>query len=57
VLLVAGSAGVEFEDEAKPRQLAVGDYLFIAPGRRHRVAWTDLRQPTVWLAVHAGETA
>ena len=57
VLLVSGSAAVQFEDEAEPRRLGAGDYLFIAAGRRHRVAWTDAGQPTVWLAVHFGQTA
>jgi len=55
VLVIAGSAAVQFEDEAEPRRLGVGDYLFIAAGRRHRVAWTDASQPTVWLAMHVGE--
>ena len=52
VLLVAGSAGLLFEDEAEPRILRPGDYLVIPPHRRHRVAWTDAEHPTVWLAVH-----
>ncbi|HEX4505039.1 MAG TPA: cupin domain-containing protein [Alphaproteobacteria bacterium] len=55
VLVVAGSAGVQFENEGEPRRLGAGDYLFIAAGRRHRVAWTDPSQPTVWLALHLGE--
>lgn len=55
ILLVAGSAAVQFEDEAELRSLTVGDYLHIASGRRHRVTWTDPDQPTVWLAVHIGE--
>jgi len=55
VLVIAGSAAVQFEDEAELRALGPGDYLFIAPNRRHRVAWTDMGQPTVWLAVHIGE--
>jgi cupin 2 domain-containing protein len=55
VLVVSGRAGVQFEDESEPRSLAAGDYLHIAPNRRHRVAWTDPAQPTVWLAVHVGE--
>lgn len=55
VLVVAGSAAVQFEDEAEPRRLGVGGYLYIAPNRRHRVTWTDPDLPTVWLAVHAGE--
>jgi cupin 2 domain-containing protein len=55
VLVVSGSARVQFEDEPEPRQLGVGDYLYIEPNRRHRVTWTDPDLPTVWLAVHAGE--
>ena len=34
-------------DELKP-----GDYVHIPAHARHRVAWTDAAQPTVWLAVH-----
>jgi cupin 2 domain-containing protein len=52
VLLVAGSAGLLFEGEAAPRVLRPGDYLLIPAHRRHRVAWTDAEQATVWLAVH-----
>lgn len=55
VLLLSGSAAVEFEGEAAPRELVPGSYLHIAPGRRHRVAWTSPYGPTVWLAVHAGD--
>ena len=54
VLLVSGSAGLLFEGEAEPRTLRPGDYLLIPAHRRHRVAWTDAEQPTVWLAVHFG---
>ena len=54
VLVVSGSAGVQFEDEPEPRRLGIGDYLYIAPNRRHRVTWTDPDLPTVWLAVHVG---
>ena len=31
-----------------------GDCMHIAAHRRHRVAWTDPTQATVWLAVHYG---
>ena len=55
VLVTAGSAAVQFEDEAEARPLARGDYLYIAPHRRHRVTGTDPDLPTVWLAVHVGE--
>lgn len=51
VLLLAGAAQLRFEDEAEPRRLAPGDWLDIAPHRRHRVDWTDPVMPTVWLAI------
>ena len=52
VLLVAGSAGIRFEDEATPRTLKAGDHLHIPAHARHRVEWTDAAGPTIWLAVH-----
>jgi cupin 2 domain-containing protein len=51
VLLLAGAASLHFEDEAKPHLLVPGDWLDIAPHRRHRVDWTDPAKVTVWLAV------
>jgi cupin 2 domain-containing protein len=52
VLLLAGSAGLLFADSAEPVRLGSGDHLLIPAGCRHRVAWTDPHQKTVWLAVH-----
>jgi cupin 2 domain-containing protein len=52
VIVLAGSAGLQFEGEAEPHRLGPGDYVQIPPHTRHRVAWTDAREPTVWLAVH-----
>lgn len=51
VLLLAGAARLRFADEPEPRTLAPGDWLDIAPHRRHWVEWTDPESPTVWLAV------
>jgi cupin 2 domain-containing protein len=51
VLLLAGAARLRFADEAEPRLLGPGDWLDIAPHRRHRVDWTDPATPTLWLAV------
>jgi cupin 2 domain-containing protein len=51
VLVLRGSARLLFEDEAQPRDLAVGDSLLIAPHRRHRVLATDPDPGTVWLAL------
>jgi len=52
VLLLKGSAGLLFEGETAPRALRPGDHLHIPAHARHRVAWTDLSEPTIWLAVH-----
>jgi len=50
VLLLEGEATLAFEDEAAPRALKAGDYVDIAPHRRHRVEATAAH--TIWLAVH-----
>jgi cupin 2 domain-containing protein len=51
VLLLAGRARLRFADEIEDRVLGPGDYVHIAPHRRHRVEWTDPAMPTVWLAI------
>ena len=52
VLLLAGSAGLVFEGETEPLLLEPGSYVHIDAHVRHRVAWTDLSVPTVWVAIH-----
>ncbi len=52
VVLLTGTAKLRFEDEPGERTLTPGDFLVIAPHRRHRVEWTDPGQTTVWLAIH-----
>jgi cupin 2 domain-containing protein len=52
VAVLAGEARLRFEDEPAPRILRRGEFVEIAPRRRHRVEWTDPGAPTVWLAVH-----
>ena len=52
VLLLQGEAQLRFEDEPAPRVLKPGDFVEIAPRRRHRVEFTHPHLPTVWLAVH-----
>ena len=54
VLLLTGSAGLLIAGEPQPRRLEPGDWILIPAGTRHRVEWTDLDQPTVWLALHYG---
>ena len=50
VVLLSGAARLAFSD-GEMMALGPGDWTDIAPHRRHRVAWTDPAQPTVWLAV------
>lgn len=57
VLLLSGSARLQFADEPVVRDLAVGDSLLITPGRRHRVVATDPAPGTVWLALFWGPGA
>ena len=54
VALLSGSAVLRFEDEVEPRLLRPGDWMTIAPHRRHRVEATAAQTPSVWLAVHVG---
>ncbi|MGD8579002.1 MAG: cupin domain-containing protein [Lysobacterales bacterium] len=51
VLLLQGAARLEFK-EGYEVELEPGDWLGIPAHRKHRVAWTDPDQPTIWLAVH-----
>lgn len=52
VIVLEGSAAIEFEDSDEPVRLERGSYLSIPAHTRHRVAWTDPARRTVWLAVH-----
>jgi len=51
VLLLQGEAKLRLADEAAARHLKAGDFLDIAPHRRHRVDWTPADQTTIWLTV------
>jgi len=56
VVVLRGRASLRFEDEPAVRVLGPGDFVEIAPRRRHRVEWTSPDEPTVWLAVfYAGD--
>jgi cupin 2 domain-containing protein len=51
VLLLTGSATLEFEGDSDLKELSPGDWLLIPAGCRHRVAATDPTANTHWLAV------
>ena len=52
VAVLSGAARLRLEDPAEIVELRPGDHCWIAARRRHRVEWTDEKEPTVWLAVH-----
>lgn len=51
VVVLRGEAELEFERETQRQRLQSGDFILIPAHRKHRVAWTSLNEPTVWLAV------
>ncbi|MCQ8103817.1 cupin domain-containing protein [Methylomonas sp. SURF-2] len=55
VILLQGQARIGFAD-AESVELNPGDYLLLPAHCRHRVEWTATDQPSIWLAVHVGET-
>jgi cupin 2 domain-containing protein len=54
VVVLRGSAQLQFADEERVRDLCVGDSLLITPHRRHRVVATDPDPGTLWLALFWG---
>jgi cupin 2 domain-containing protein len=56
VLLLRGSATLQFLDPEETLFLAAGDWVFLPAGRKHRVESTSREPETIWLAVH-GEPA
>lgn len=51
VALLAGRARLTLGEPDETVMLDAGDWLWIAPHRRHRVEWTEPDAATVWLAV------
>lgn len=51
VMVLKGRAEILFEADNQIVSLNPGDYLNIPAHARHRVVWTDLDEPTLWLAV------
>ncbi len=53
VLLLKGAARLALEG-GETIELRPGAFLNIPAHTRHRVEWTDPKEPTVWLAIHYG---
>lgn len=52
VLVIKGKAALEIEGRTELKELHPGDHLLITAHQRHRVAWTDANDETIWLALH-----
>ena len=60
VMVFSGSARLEFaavDTAPETLQLDAGDHVLIPAHTRHRVAWTDPDQDTIWLAVFYRDAA
>jgi cupin 2 domain-containing protein len=53
VIVLKGSARLQFEDRMV--EMKVGDFINIPAFKKHRVDWTTLDEPTVWLGVRYGD--
>jgi cupin 2 domain-containing protein len=51
VILLQGQAEISYIDGSR-RQLVAGDYVFIPAHQQHRVEYTSIAPPCIWLAVH-----
>jgi cupin 2 domain-containing protein len=51
VVVLKGKAVLSFEDQTSI-QLNEGDFINIPSHQKHKVAWTDPDNETIWLAVH-----
>lgn len=50
-VLVLSGAGRLLFDDGEEVELKAGDYLHIPAHKKHKVAWTDPEEVTIWLAI------
>ncbi|MGB5592898.1 MAG: cupin domain-containing protein [Crocosphaera sp.] len=51
VILLQGEATLKYSDNSLIN-LTAGDYLLIKAHQKHRVEYTSLNPPCIWLAIH-----
>ena len=54
LILLRGSAVIDFDGDIGLRQMHVGDYVFVPPQQKHRITATS-KMPSVWLVVSVKE--
>jgi cupin 2 domain-containing protein len=52
VLLLTGSAVLQFSEPSRTTEMIPGDWIEIPPRAKHRVESTSKTEDTVWLAIH-----
>ena len=52
ILLIAGSAVLQFAEQNTTTEMKPGDWIEIPPHQKHRVESTSESTDTVWLAIH-----
>ena len=55
VVVLKGEARLLIEGDESPIHMKPGDYVTIPAHSRHRVEWTMVNAPTIWLAVFFDE--
>ena len=53
VLVLKGAAKLQFEDNIMT--FNAGEFVNIPAHTKHRVAWTTVDEPTIWLAIYYGD--
>ena len=51
VILLQGEAILSYEDNSRI-ELVAGDYILILAHQKHRVEYTSVEPPCIWLAIH-----
>lgn len=51
VVLLQGKSQLLWEN-GRNLTMGPGDWVFLPAGERHRVEWTSVNPPCIWLAVH-----
>jgi len=51
VILLQGEAELSYVDGSRIK-ITVGDYVFIPAHQKHRVEYTSVNPPCIWLAIH-----
>lgn len=54
VVLLQGTAKLQYED-GREITLKKGDYVLIPSMEKHRVSYTSMEPPCIWLAIHFQE--